>query len=458
MPGTRIIKSIFIVLFLFPFGLAAQYLKVEGYVLGQDNDPLAGANVYFSNDFGDYTDENGFFTFQVPQSVLPANDSVLIHTSYIGYIPQSKVIFPGNRGGAEVVFHLSRDSYLLETVTISTSPQVKYKSDDEWVLDFVFEGDGLLILTKKGSSVFLKYQDGIERTTGSIEIPHQADRLERSCMGDLHVIGETLCSQVAFEKGGFTLVDQYPSEKFAEVVEPCVYYTAHGEFIFGHNQDFNQSVLYRQFAPEGKLRWRHHVYDEAQVAYAYGEFRRLLKVYEQQVASRDPNSINYDFPIENLLENQEWDGNLMDLVIDNTTMKYVSYFSNIVMKEIYAPLFVYRGEVVIFDQLNESLVAYQLPQMEQVREVPLAYIQETGTVKEILQDVQTEKLYAKTTSGKNLKLMEINPFDGTIVHEHNLPTDLHFETGLKMRDGILYYLAQPHPDKPHKRIYQQKVW
>lgn len=446
-----------ILILLFPLCLFGQYVEFHGSVLDQDGHPLVGANVYVSNDFGAYTDNAGLYAFLVPADVLAEGDTLLVHATYIGFGAGSVQVAIEGQKKIEVSFSLMESSFLLETVTVSTTPQVKFASPDEWILDFVFEGDGLMILTRRGSSIYLKYQDEIENIVQSVEIPHAAFRLERSCMGDLHVIGESLCTQVAYLEGSFILVDHYEAGKFTEVIEPCNYHTEHGELIFGHYHDFNQSIMYRQFATDGKIRWQHHVFQEEQVEYAYDEFRRLLKVYEQQVTARDGNAINYDFPIENVLENNNWEGDLMDLVIDNRTMKYVSYFSNIVTKEIYAPLFVYRGEVVIFDQLNEFLVAYQLPEMDRSRKVPLQYISEYGAVKEILQDVRTEKIYAKMTSGKNLKLLEINPFDGKTIHAHTLPTDLHFETRLKMRDGILYYLAQEHANKPHKRIYQQKV-
>ena len=456
----KYINTIFVAFFLMFLGVnsaTGQNISINGSITDTNGASIMAANIYFSNEYGGYSDEIGAFNFQIPSILLKNGKSFQIIATFIGFENDTITLLYEGQKKFKLDFSLNHISYLLESIVISDAPIVSYKNNAQFVLDFEFFKDGLAILSKEDNRYLISFQNEAGKIITSKTLPIQAQELKLSCLGDLHAVGELEGCQLHFVFEKWQIVDQYSKEAFNQNILPCKLKTEIGEYVFEHFRNFNQSIYYELYTSNGELLWNHHVYNEAQSKATYDHFRSVLRAYYSAVLNPDEFNVNAGFTVDNVLEEGTWGGDLLDLVVDNNTQEAVSYFKNIVIQPIYAPLFIHRGEVVILDHLNNELHAYALPDLKEIRSIPINYHQAGLFSKKVIQDAGNEKLYAIFFKGQDILLKEINAFNGEVVRSHFLPAKMHHETSFKLKDGFLYYIAQPDINRPLKWVYKQRL-
>ncbi len=366
------------------------------------NSPLQGVNIYNqTSNLGTSSESNGSFNIQIKE--FPS----IIIFSFIGY--ENYFLEIKEPPKESIIVKLKQSSFGLPEVEITDQPIIEELSKDNYtVKDFILDGENILLLTYKnfGSNNKLKLTNWEGEVLNEIEIEKaKVDQLRRSCLGNIHLIGEKNSYEISIIENSIQLISKYSSQKYRDLIEPCV--ETSDEFIYRRVfRNRNQFLTYNIISKKGKnVVSKIFVIDRENLSRSKDDFRLRL-------------GFGADFPRP-------------------LTWEQAKAWQSLVYKPLFSPLKNMGEELCLFNHTLGYLKFYSF-QGENKRIIPITYHEHRKWQKLILQDEEKNKVYTVYDKRKGKMIYEINLKNGTAI-----PT-LFVETSLveKMivHRGHLFYL------------------
>ena len=124
---------------------------------------------------------------------------------------------------------------------------------------------------------------------------------------------------------------------------------------------------------------------------------------------------------------------------------------------IYAPLLKINDTLCLFDHVHNNIVRFG-PRVAETKVVPMAYHQEKGWVKLLMQDITTNRVFARFSNRNGLILKEISPVNGQVLKTMELELTPYISDKFKMKNGMLYFIGQPDVNTPNKMLYKMNIF
>ncbi len=434
---------------------------VSGFIYGDKGEPLAGASVIANNVLAAISDTSGFYT--LTRQEIPGSITI----RYLGYFPQKTNLNTADfhQGKARIDFSLVNQEPVLDEVTISAKPIENILKEDFTtdLYDFGFVGKNLLLLLriKKQHYIQLVRDDG-ERLS-SMALPEACRVLHHSCMGNFHVVGENFAWEIAVRGNTIDTLTRYGATSFHQLVEPCAQQSG-GQYYMAKHGLLNQSLSYIVYEDNKPPRLAFNITDKKgmeRAQAALGDFfSGKPMIYRTTLWAKAPGPTAEFEVYENL-------GALEDL---NTVEKLTSQsgygddqiyrlseLETIRRDSVYAPLLKINDTLYLFDHTNGRLLRFG-PRLERTDVKFIDYQNTKGWRKLLLQDMTTNRVYARFSSKNGLLLKEINPSTGREGKMYDLKLAPYLAEKFKIRNGMLYFIGQPDVSIPNKVLYKMNIF
>ncbi|MBP6826320.1 MAG: carboxypeptidase regulatory-like domain-containing protein [Saprospiraceae bacterium] len=430
--------------------------SVEGRVLGDAGEPLAGATVTAGDQRQTASDSGGVFSL-----LLSERTGVLV-IRRLGYFPQRIQLdtLHFRNGIARPVIRMISNAISLPEVAVSGRPMesIFRENNRSSLIDYGFAGKDLLLLVRTGKKYSLRLTTDAGEVLAELGMPaDNLNILHQSCIGNFHAVGAGWAWEIAFDGQHLDTLPRYPAALFHQLVEPCV--TVWDDcYFFRQCGPFRQSVQY-SYVDEGQQK---HVlatiHDEIAEQQMLRRYREILAAYMRTIPDVDQDDILAGkTPLTDPMQALKSE-NLLKMAESNELVAAIGFFDQMAADSVYAPL-VGMGEwLYLFDHVNDQLFRFE-PVTRERRSVPLVYHRSQGWRKEVLADMVLGRVYGRfLEKGGETVLKEIDLGSGAVKKEYALTIIPYLADRFRMRNGYLYFIGQPEVNVPNRRLYKLNLF
>ena len=228
--------------------------RLNGRVTNDAGEQLPGASIFINDSIHLIADDQGGFSY-LYKGKLP----VSIVVRYVGCFPRRMVLNPTDfeHHVAALELVLNTDGSQLNEVSIEAARIKQIAAEDFTtdIFDFDFVDGKLLLLMRVKKRYYLRLTSESGKQLDQIQLPYPAQRLFRSCLNGLHVVGELFAQEITLKsKAVLDTLPRYTKQRFTQILEPCVAENK-SIYYFKKNGLLNQSVEYRYVNEDGQ--WNH---------------------------------------------------------------------------------------------------------------------------------------------------------------------------------------------------------
>lgn len=429
------------VLLLVTNDFKSQEVKITGkvYDLASPSEKIPGAKVEFQDKTLALTLDNGEFSFQLP--VANTSDTIVI--SHVGFEPKKIIITASKKRRAfkkDQSIDLSIGlSYveLKQFVVQSTKIDTIYGSKIHHVDDYIIRKDGSLILLvydksfNKISRIILT--DANQQDLASAIIPEEGYQLYEDYTGIPYVIGEKKVFRI-------NIIDKV--------------------------------IRFETVSEEDFYGFYHRVIDTIGSQYYYSTFNELYPAVSFVATDRQDTThitlreIKDDFMMELYRAQYKYVSGRdklwayrkeQDTGIDKEIWIGAAFFTqDILYKPVYAPLFVMRDTVHIFDQYKKLLFKYDhYHQLVDSVSIDFANNGIEKWEQPLIHDKTSDKVYGLYNKGGFYYIKSINCQDGKI--DKVLKLKHRFVERIQITNGKVYYIYRPYESLQKKFLYAEDL-
>lgn len=414
---------------------------VIGKVVDKNNESVVipDVNVFISANKKNEvkTDINGKFELN-----LTSTGEDTIFFEHVGFESTYKIISVSDKKKAKnqaILLQIPMYYHELSTFTFTAQKvDTVYGSPEHSVEDFLITEDGKLLLLayertlKKGAKIVLAGSD--QKDISEATVPGDAKHLFKDYSGIPYVICENsvFAIEIVNDKIRFESVKEQDFYDFYHRVIDTLgsnfYYSTFNElypavsFIVTDRNDTTHHELM-----EIKDDFMMELY-RAQYKYVSG--RDKLWAYRQELATG--------------IDKEIWIG-------------ATSFTQDILYKPVYAPLFIIRDTVHLFDQYKKQLYKFD-SNHNLVDSLHLDFVQESQKEKweqPLILDKQKELVYGLYNKGGYYYIKSVDCQDGKIDRELKLSN--RFVERIKIFNGKVYYIYRPYESLQKKFIYSEDL-
>jgi hypothetical protein len=420
-------------------------LTIKGMVSDSEGQAMPGATVKVSPILGTTTDERGMYQLDIPRQAFA------LTVSFLGYQSQTREFYKEDLQqltSQELTLHfqLELDIKTLPTASVSGKRLEKiYENNRQIISDFDLAGEYLLLLLREKRTTYLSLQTEEGLVIDTLHLPFKAFSLHKGCTGAFHVDGNWEAAELSVENDKIYLLKRYPVEEFEKNILPCLAATPDFILYRQHLDKLNQTSYYavNRYSGESVILKTIQDWKKTEASRLY--LTEIIADYYLHVGSD---------PFYNIIEDGRWNGDLLDLAVNNDLMAKISYYDHIVTKEISTAAFQHEGNWVVFDHQNDSLFYFSTA-LDKVSSLPISYPSQEGWKEVLYQDEATQRVYARFEKKDQLLFREINPATGTTGDDFSLTNPYYFLKEIKIKDGAAYFIAQDAPTSPYRQVYKQ---
>ncbi len=306
-----------------------------------------------------------------------------------------------------------------------------------FVEDFEFYGDQFVLLCfeKNLKKAQLKLTDENQKVISSADIPEEAIELYKDFQGYINVICKEKIFRVRFKENQIVLAS-LPVDQFRKEMMPCAD-TLKETILF--------SNYYRNYPA---FSWfSYHIPDSTVKKLKLIKDKDLLELYEEEFDFLKPR----DRLTARKLEIQTGIDKRI-IAAQMTGFPHSLYYT-----PLYAPLFVCRDTIFIFDHYTDKLFRINGSGMC-TDSLPINYHHPKDWKEwkhQLLQDRTTRLVYAVLQKGGFYILKQIDTGTGKIRAEHRLNNQ--YANHLKARNGYVYYIYRPFESGQTKFLYRERL-
>ncbi|MBK6342503.1 MAG: carboxypeptidase-like regulatory domain-containing protein [Flavobacteriales bacterium] len=427
--------------------LRAQPSLLSGVVLDSEtNQPLSGAHISIpGTDEGEVSDAEGRFSLNVRRGV-----DVQLRITYTGFTElKQKVPAKEVATGEVLLLRLARGAILLDPTEVRAriAPEVVFKRPDLHVGGYLANADGLWVLAYSKPQLWhsqadagqrvmqaarLVLLDTLLREMASIGLPDDA-RAMHCDHGGRPVVEGAREGWIARREGDLLALGRLDRETLREAVLPWT--DSLGGKLLGNN--------------------RNEAYP------AFEHFARDLKTNKDQLLC----TVQDDFMIELFRSQYKYMSGpdkviAMDLEIETGIDRELiagfmtGFHKDLYFKVPYAPLFVVRDTLCVFDHAKERIRRF-MAEGTAVAEVKMRHAAERHWAKTLIQDQHSGQVYALFRQGPRTWLRSVDVRDGSIgapsMLVHPFPEDV------QVHEGHAYYVYRPHGSTQKRTLYRERL-
>ncbi|MBK9175583.1 MAG: carboxypeptidase-like regulatory domain-containing protein [Flavobacteriales bacterium] len=421
-------------------GLAQQFIR--GQVLDARGDqPLVGAHVV-AGEVVAYTDAQGCFDMRVLAR------KAFIRVSHVGFEELRRTVVASGPERERTVLRLKPKAVELPTMEVRVSrPEVVFERKDLHVGDYVVNSEGLWVLA------YHKRQLGLRQGMAGQTIWH-GPRLHLLDTGFVELASGSIPSTAC------AIVRDHAGRPVVKAEDSAWMIERHGQDMSIGRIDaytYQHAVLPWTDSLPGLLlgnTWTYEYPAFEHVAYHANTERQevICQVVDPFWMSIFRGSYKYMSGRSKVLA--------MDLAMEHGTDPetiagfMVGIDADLRYKPPYAPLFVVRDTLCVFDHHKERIRRFNR-QLQPIDEIAITYQRDRDWDRNLVQDRATGAVYARYARGSHTWLQHVDPVTGTMGAitrlTHPWPTDI------QVHDGHVYYVYRPYESLQKRTLYREPL-
>lgn len=430
---TRFIQYPVLLLAILSVGyLRAQRTFIKGVVLNEQETPVPRAMVSVDH-LSVSTNSAGEFIIRC--EILPNVVTVRHHR----YATREQLVNlpPPGTDTLYVVIHLQDKSTDLEEVTVTASRVIwAYPKAYVHVIDFDLREDGMLLLCKDHNQYLVRKVDLNSEPLFDLPVARHPKHFFRSCDGDVHVVYNDSAFRILITGDSLRLTGGITKTALKERLEPCAL-TVSNKMIYRYTGSMGQSVDYVMIDTLSHHVRRLYTAKGRKYQRAYQEFQK-----EVELAMRDAEKRVGDNSADRQLELYEMNEKL-------------NYYRSLLTRPVYAPVFMLRDSIVIFDHANDSAVVFHRSGRP-VRSFPIIYQHHKKWDTELIMNEEGTRIFARYDYSGMARLVEIDPTTGETVRE--IPLEKHiYPEKIQVKGNFIYYIFHHFIDYSVNYVYKQRI-
>lgn len=424
----------------------AQY-TITGKVIDVNTaEPLKGCHIGLQGDDPlTVSDGEGTFMVYIPSAEF---EEVNVEFRHLGYETQILALsdtaaFSYRHGVYFAKVALRYTAYQLDTLAVNSEykPDLVYGSEQHSIADYVFVGDSILLLAyekrlNKASRLLLVNQSMI--VLDSLDIPEgiRARNLVRDYADLLYL--ETRDRIFHIETGPQLRLHAVDKQVYHDQVEPVIDTLKRHVYFSTWTPHLPTFDFYSYNTIDCTYKRIRRIADEKALELCRAEFKYLT--------SRDKLKM-FRLELETGVEKE-----LLTCM--------ATYQDGLYYKPIYAPMFVWEEELLIFDHPAEVLFKYDLMGVS-LDSVPIHYhrpdkVMNNDFAHELVMDELTGQVYALFQKpGGACRLMGVNLDTGEIEESIRLTYD--YPSAVRVKGGEVYYTYRPFESSQKKYLYKEII-
>lgn len=419
---------------------------IKGKIIDADSKtPLGHVSIQANGTLrGTETDSSGHF------SLFVSGEHKLLKLSLLGY--ETVYLNPYAQPGKEQLVPMKQKAKLIGEVVVSANPvQPIVKSKRSYVLDYDFYDDHILLISYGlgKSSYKLALIDETGDTLSIIRAPETPQRLFKDCLGNHYVVCEENIYQVYYNTTSLQFLPPKSIKDLEGVLMPCIAQDSSNLYLVAKQGSYlvTNTIFHDFYSNHTSLSYYYvnkalkqkklllDVVDEATLRMKADE-RRLLSAKEQGRSGDEMGRVvhtNSKTPPQASMpatSNNHRNKSVLhsfDVIFSET----------IVFKEIFAPLYVIKNQLYVFDFVNSKLQSFSASG-NLLKESDLALHKDIKWKRSMCIDEKLNKAYTLFERNGISELKEIDLKTGKECHSEKIP--LVFAENIKVNNGYIYFL------------------
>lgn len=415
-----IVVLVFMVSFSSCFAQDTLY-KVSGKVIDdKTKKPIANVGVQlYGTLYGTSTDSNGVLKLSVKEN------NILLKFSIIGY--EDKFIRLGYKAYYRFVVALSQKTQELKEVVINGSPTEAVAKNNEYnVLDYDFYDNNILLIGYRNdlSKAKLYLLSPAFDTLSKLKLPEEPTELYKDCLGNNHVVCQNTVYQIYLDSAlNLKLLPPQSIKTFTQLLYPCVAADSANLYIIN-----KQGSELKDVGIGAPFYTPNYIID-------YSYYNEYTKQYNHFVNITDERT--KQLRDEEPLFEQQKEAAGMYKHGGGPTQDRLD-LETMIIKEIFAPLYILNNKVYIFDFINNRLQNYSR-KGGLLKDVEMTFHNEDKRWKrQMCTDEKNGRAFAVFELNGISTVKEINIVNGKVIKSYKIPFP--FVKKIKAHDGYIYFL------------------
>jgi hypothetical protein len=433
--------SILVFSLLLPSLLKAQEgkLLIKGTVVSEtENKAISGVVIRLSNSpYSTLSNQQGEFILMVPKK-----NFLKLFTQHLSYETSTKEIRVNNRDTLIVNFQLSIKTTTLEGVSVTSvhKPETLVGKPNYGIYDFDFFEDKLILLASTGNlkNAQIQLSDYSGKISSSYQLPKEAGEAKQF-YHDYESYTNVICKDSIFRLeviNNDLLMRTIPQADF-EKYHKHISDTANGNFYYSNQWEKYPSFNYYVSKPNDSVATLLKTISNAD----------LLNLYNFEYYHLPPRM---QLEARRMADYYKTDVHIVAAMMSGFTN---SYF----YEPLYAPLFVLRDTICIFNHHNDFLYHYT-KENKLIDSVKIGYHHPKNWrewKKKLVVDEAENKVYAFFSKDGHNYLKQINHQTGKEMFTFKLQH--HSADKIKIKEGYVYYIYRPFGSTQEKFLYRERI-
>lgn len=410
----------------------SQNVVVTGIVMNEQNVRVANAEIKLGTS-NVKSNSKGVFTLSV--SKLPAQMNVK-HASYKEYVEVVRApLRQGDTLKLEIILE-GRETEL-EEVTVNASKIIwVYDKKNTHIIDFALYEKEMLLVCKEDHQYFLRRLDSIGKKIVDVQVEKAPIGLYHDCTGGTHLVYTDSVFEIKFIRNSIGMLSGDSYEKTMQVLSPCVI-SSPDNIILKRLGPHNKLVEYVKVDWNTKKPSQLYITSDQMMMRQLDEY---ASVNEIPVPLSNPN-YGRTTVVNTANDRQKWQNQ--------------QFYSQILKKPLYAPIFEINDSVYVFDHFKDSAMVYSLSG-KYIRSFQFSYHYFENWKSELFLNEEKTKLYARYEIDGLVTLRQIDPSTGKVVATDILDKHI-YPLNIQIRGSFAYYIYKHYLDNSIHYLYKQPI-
>jgi len=438
-------KTILAVSFFFISSFVlSQELHVSGTIKSTTGELIIGIGIYQNDTLRAISNDKGYYSFNTT-----SKDSIFVSVKYFGSKLLTKLIVPEhNKHDYYLNFIVSKQIDLPE-MQISAKGLFAFEQNSWAIMDFIVIDSIIVVLTTENSysCLYVFSTNGIIKTKKKLSSNY--GKIIESCMGGLHLIGEKKCREFTIQNNSVRFISEYSKEKYDKILSPCCT-VFDSTIIFKEFSNHNKKLLYFYYESKNTKKL-YEIIDFDGELFAQSQYNKIIKEYYKSVAFPKKNSIKNGFAQTNIIEDNTWNGDILELMETNELVRMIGFYKNVLTKPLKAHITTIDKKLYIFDFVNLRILQVKI-------DGSIVKQNSIGIDKcdnpTIILDKIKKKIYLVCNSSK---IYELNFDELKFNMKYKIEDTFYFPKSIIISDNYLYFISYDNTKGWYNKLNKTKL-